>query len=246
MENVLSSIPEQGSLIKGRQVLLTFIIWIVSSAVIGIATYAALRTFAPLWATTDGPTVVIVAEVYFLFLASVFVVFGGWVGLGDKLHFRYTSSGDLLLALGVYVITLGAGVLLYWMLSPVLGPLPQTLFQILQNASDMSRLAAADPIMWFFIIVRACLLAPLMEELLFRGLLFSWLRPHVSAWLTIFLTAIAFMSIHYYPILFPFALVFGLVAGWIRERTGSSLPMVVAHVANSVLFLTTAYVVVTR
>lgn len=246
MADVSIPIPEDCFAVKGRQVLLTFMLWIVSSAVISSATYAALHTFAPLWSPTDGPTVVIVAEVYFLFLASVFVVFGGWVGLRDNLNFRYTSRSDVLLALGVYVLTLGVVMVLYWTFSPVLGPLPQTLFQILRDASDMSRLATADPIIWFFIILRACLLAPLVEELLFRGLLFGWFRPRVPAWLTILLTAIAFMAIHYYPILFPLAFIFGLMAGWIRERTGSSLIMVTAHFANSVLFLMTAYLLAMR
>ncbi len=246
MESVSLSTRKQSSLVNGRQVLLTFIAWIVSSAVISTATYVGLHTFAPEWQSPNGPTVVIVAEVYFLFLASVFVVFGGWSGLRDKLNFRLTSRGDLLLALGVYLVTLSAGVLLYWAVSPVLGPLPNTLFEILRDASDMSRLASADLVVWVFIIVRACIFAPLVEELLFRGLLFGWLRSRFSASLTILLTAILFMFIHFYPILFPFAFLFGVTSGWVRERTGSSLTMVIAHFANSVLFLTTAYILVTR
>jgi membrane protease YdiL (CAAX protease family) len=237
---------EQNYSIKWQQVLLTFALWIASSAVISTATYFALHTFAPEWGGTDGPIVVMVAEVYFLFLPSVLLVFGGWVGLRDKLNFQYTSRGDLLLGLGAYVIVLGVSVLLYWVLSPVLGPLPQTMLAILRDASDMSRLPNADAFTWFFIIVRACLLAPVVEELLFRGLLFGWLRSHYSAWLTILVTAIAFMLVHYYPILFPFAFVFGVIAGWVRERTGSSLVMVAAHIVNSVLFLTVAYILVTR
>jgi membrane protease YdiL (CAAX protease family) len=246
VENVLNRTGEQAVPVSGRQVVLTFIVWIISSTVIGTATYIALGVFAPAWSKTDGPIVVIVAEVYFLFLFSAYIVFRGWVGLRDSLSFRYTSLQDVLLALGVYIAALGVGVLLYWALSPVLGSLPQTLFAILQDASDMSRLPTADRVVWFFIVVRACLLAPLVEELMFRGLLYGWLRPHLSTWLTIVVTALAFMLIHFYPILFPFAFIFGIAAGWVRERTGSSLVMVAAHVANSVLFLTTAYILVRR
>jgi hypothetical protein len=100
--------------------------------------------------------------------------------------------------------------------------------------------------MWVFIIARACFFAPLVEELMFRGLLFGWLRSRLSAWLTIVLTALLFMVIHFYPILFPFAFMFGIASGWVRERTGSSLIMVIAHFTNSVFFLTTAYILVTR
>jgi membrane protease YdiL (CAAX protease family) len=42
---------------------------------------------------------------------------------------------------------------------------------------------------------------------------------------------------HGYPIILPCAFVYGLFAGWIRERTGSTLNMVFVHALNNVLFL---------
>lgn len=46
------------------------------------------------------------------------------------------------------------------------------------------------------ILLRACLLAPVAEELLFRGALFTWLRRRLVASWTIALTAIGFAVIH--------------------------------------------------
>ena len=94
------------------------------------------------------------------------------------------------------------------------------------------------------IVVRACVLAPLAEELLFRGALFGWLRRRLSASLTILLTAALFAGIHMMPLLLPITFLFGVAAGWVRERTGSTLPFFAIHVLNNVLTLAIAYVLV--
>jgi membrane protease YdiL (CAAX protease family) len=231
--------------VSARQVLFTILIWIVLSVLAGMGTYYAIRSWAPGWATVDNQSITIVAEVYFLFLLSAFIVFGGFKGFTAQLNFRFTGTGDIWLVIKLYGITLGVTILIYFLLSPFIGPLPRTLFQILRHASDMSRLPSAGFLAWFLIIIRACILAPLTEELLFRGLLFGWLRGRFSAALTIFVTALLFTVMHYYPILFPLAFLFGAVSGWVRERTGSSLNFVIAHILNSILFLATVYIFIT-
>ena len=69
------------------------------------------------------------------------------------------------------------------------------MLQLLHFGSDMSRFPPAGPIVLGLIVIRACLLAPLAEELLFRGALFGWLRDRLSAGLTILLTAALFAGI---------------------------------------------------
>jgi membrane protease YdiL (CAAX protease family) len=230
--------------VSGLQVVLTLVIWIVSSAFVGMITYFLLRAWAPIWATTDNIAITIVAEVYFLFLIAAYIVFGGYKGLRDKLSFKFTTARDIWLVLKLYGIVLVACVIVYFLLSPVIGRLPNTLLRVLRHASDMARLSSAGFLAWSLIIIRACILAPLTEELLFRGLLFGWLRSYVGAIVTIIITTLLFAGMHFYPILYPIAILFGLVSGWVRERTGSSLNFVIAHVINSVLFLTIAYILI--
>jgi membrane protease YdiL (CAAX protease family) len=230
--------------VSGRQVLFTFIIWIVSSIIFGIGTYYALHLWAPVWATIDNVSITIVAGVYLLFLIAAFIIFGGLKGIQDKLNFKFTSTKDLGFGMKWYGITLSASVFLYFILSPFIGSLPDTLLQVLRHASDMSRLSSVDSIGWILIVLRACILAPLTEELLFRGLLFGWLRGRFNATITISITAILFTSIHYYLILFPIGFLFGIISAWVRERTQSSFNFVIAHMVNSTLFLTVAYILV--
>ena len=80
-----------------------------------------------------------------------------------------------------------------------------------------------------------CLLAPVAEELVFRGAalrtLLGW-QPR-RRWLMIVLSALLFAVAHLNPaqLLHPF--VIGLLLGWMYERTRSVLPGIVYHWANN-------------
>ena len=50
----------------------------------------------------------------------------------------------------------------------------------------------------------------------------------------------------HFPALLPVGLVFGLVAGWLRHRTGSIVPGLVAHVLTDTLLFVLARLTVSR
>ena len=70
--------------------------------------------------------------------------------------------------------------------------------------------------------------APLVEELLFRGLGYSLLRPFGRP-LAIVAVGAAFAAAHGLVEAFPLLALFGVGLAWIRERTGSVLPCIVLH-----------------
>ena len=80
-----------------------------------------------------------------------------------------------------------------------------------------------------------CLLAPVAEELVFRGAalrtLLAW-KPQYR-WLMIVLSALLFAMAHLNPaqLLHPFLI--GLLLGWMYERTGSVVPGIIYHWANN-------------
>lgn len=80
-----------------------------------------------------------------------------------------------------------------------------------------------------------CLLAPVAEELVFRGAvlrsLLAW-RPQ-QRWLMIAVSALAFALVHANPAQMPHAFVIGLLLGWMYERTGSIAPGIAFHWANN-------------
>jgi membrane protease YdiL (CAAX protease family) len=103
--------------------------------------------------------------------------------------------------------------------------------------ADNGRLGDASAGLVAVVLVRILVLSPVAEELLFRGALYCWLRTRLSAPWTIGLTGAAFAVIHWSPTFLPLALVVGLAAGWIRERTGSVLVTMAAHALQSLLIV---------
>jgi membrane protease YdiL (CAAX protease family) len=97
-----------------------------------------------------------------------------------------------------------------------------------------------------FIILRAGLLAGIGEELLFRGALYGWLRARWSARVAIAWTTVAFTAAHGVPIVFPAVIVSGLLSGWLRERTGSTLNTLVMHVLGDASMLAAAWMLTLR
>jgi membrane protease YdiL (CAAX protease family) len=93
-------------------------------------------------------------------------------------------------------------------------------------------------------LLGSVLLAPVFEELIFRGLLYGSLRASLSWPLAAIGSALVFGLAHGYgPTGFLSVLLSGLLWAWVYERTGSLLPCIVAHVVNNALVALTLLLV---
>ena len=85
-----------------------------------------------------------------------------------------------------------------------------------------------------FGVLSIALLAPLLEELLFRGaiqgILLDTLR---KPWMAILISSLIFGVVHMNPAQIPFAFLLGTMFGWLYYRTGSLLPGIIGHVLNN-------------
>ena len=83
------------------------------------------------------------------------------------------------------------------------------------------------------------LLAPVCEELVFRGAILRALLGSISRhWLAIAISALLFALIHANPAQMPHAFLVGLLLGWLYYRTSSIVPGIVYHwVNNSVAYV---------
>ena len=68
-------------------------------------------------------------------------------------------------------------------------------------------------------LLAGCLFGPFVEELFFRGLLYSWMRERIPAVLTIFVTSLLFSSVHGFlsPIQFIGGILFASIYEWRRS-----------------------------
>lgn len=226
--------------VSGWRVLLVVVLWLALAAVAAVVTLAAVRLAFVDWGRAHRADIVafLLGEAYLALLVALLVVFGGPSGLRDRLRFRFTSVVDLALALGVWVATLGLGVVVSAALVPLLGE-PQS------NTAPLLGMSF-DPLFVGIVVPTICLLGPLCEELLFRGALFGWLRGWLPALVTMLITAALFAGAHLLPTLFPIFFVFGLGAGWIRERTDSTLNSFAMHATQNTFAVIVTYLVLTH
>ena len=83
-------------------------------------------------------------------------------------------------------------------------------------------------------VLGLAVLAPLLEEVLFRGAIQGALmRFFDRPWPAIIVAALVFGIIHWNPVQTVYATLFGIVLGWIYYRTGSLLSVIVGHVLNN-------------
>lgn len=145
----------------------------------------------------------------------------------------YFSSVGLLITLGVRAMVLVSFV------SQVLGTLPG------QNQHPLMEMARQGPmglLGWSLLVVPAALLAPVGEELLFRGVLLPWLRGWMGEVAALGVSAGVFASLHFFYGVFTGWIFFlGLLLGWARLASGGLRAPMLLHVTiNSVALLVLA------
>jgi membrane protease YdiL (CAAX protease family) len=218
----------------GRRVLGFFGAWLGGGAVLATAGWFAANA-----ATHDGeaPTLVAVALAYLSVLLAVLAVYRP-AGMRDELGVWTADGRAFGEALLAWLVALASAGAVYLGVGAATGSPLEPLVDVLRRSTDMARFPHATALDWALIVPRALLLAAVAEELLFRGVLFSWLTKHVPIWAAIVVTAALFAVEHgYYPVLLPIALLFGLALGWLRARTGSIVPGVAIHVLTDGLLL---------
>ena len=82
--------------------------------------------------------------------------------------------------------------------------------------------------------VHHCIAAPVVEELVFRGIIQQLARP-LGERQAVALQAVLFAVQHRGPAGMAYALVCGLVLGTLRSRTGSVWPGMLLHTLNNLL-----------
>ncbi len=156
----------------------------------------------------------------------------------DKTRARCDSIG--------FDFTLGA---MTWILSfplvSVVGELLDLLLKSLfhlkayeQNAVKFVKMAANSPLALFLALFAVIIMAPLIEEFLFRGTLQTYLKRHLGARSAILLTALTFALFHFATVqgLGNFSLIIslfilGIYLGFLYDRQGSLFASIGLHMS---------------
>jgi membrane protease YdiL (CAAX protease family) len=140
----------------------------------------------------------------------------------DYLGLKLPRRSELGFGVAVTVALIVVGNLVSWLFGRAI----VTPFQL-----DIYRTAATAgwlPWLWLAVVV----VTPLGEETLFRGFLFrGWLRVPRDVWPVILITALlwAFVHVQYDRYVIAQVFVFGVMLGWLRWATGSTILTMVLH-----------------
>jgi membrane protease YdiL (CAAX protease family) len=106
---------------------------------------------------------------------------------------------------------------------------------------DMSQGQQLTPLHLVMFLFGTAIVAPIVEELFFRGMLYPLLRRRLPAWLAIVANAAIFAALHFIPILLPMLFVMGLLLTFVRARTHSIIPGILIHALNNAVFVLGVY-----
>lgn len=130
---------------------------------------------------------------------------------------------------------IGAGLLLAWAALPLVYGLSWVVTQLShpQLQDKVSQLSAREE-GWRNIALAATVLAPVLEEMIFRGLLYPAVRGLWNVPGAVAVSAVLFGLVHPPVVWAPMA-VFGVMLAYLVETTGSLLAAIVAHMAFNAL-----------
>lgn len=85
------------------------------------------------------------------------------------------------------------------------------------------------------LIVGIAVVVPLLEELIFRGILLDALAKHIPFGWANLVQATLFALLHENLRVLPFFVAFGVICGFVTRRAGGLLPAIVIHACNNLL-----------
>ena len=227
--------------ITGRILLLALGYGIGIGVALGVLTGFGLPGVVPPLSSIEWLSTIITTEVYLSLIVGHIIAFGGFWQMRQRLQLGPTPWRNVGMAFLLWLAMWAVFVVIYMVLSSSVVVVSETGKAILKIGSLYGRLEGASLGLMTLAIIQPVLITPLAEEIIFRGSLYGWLRGKLNANLTILITATLFALYHPLIYLWPIVFVFGLLSGWVRERTKSLTPFLIIHMLNSIAMIAAAY-----
>ena len=90
---------------------------------------------------------------------------------------------------------------------------------------------------WWGSFANVVIIAPVVEELIFRGIILQGLRRNYSSFVSVFMSALLFALFHLNPWQFPATFILGLLLGWIMIKNNNILLAIIGHSINNIMVL---------
>jgi uncharacterized protein len=185
-------------------------------------------------AVMNDLTAFAVPMIWALVITELFLLGLLWLYLrkGDRLaavHLDRWSKLPLINTVVMAAVLIGAGLAFNWAYGAYVVP-------DIEVQAELRRLFAAIPdtaLNSVLLLVTIAVVAPLLEEILFRGLLQNSLSKRLPAWAAIALSALVFGAMHMDLYAMPPLVIMGAIFGVIYHLTGSLRVTIVLHMINN-------------
>ena len=213
-------------------------VYIVAFLIAGLVTLPLIRLMKP---ETDLTNIVLTTAAALVILGVLLLWLStyhkGWLGvmrLPERGTWRKEIGSGALFALGLYpVMVIVVGGLLTYLLQTISGEQVKAPEQVGEHLPAIGTALT---------IVYAIVIAPVGEELFFRGVLFRSLRDRHGFWVGAMGSAVGFALIHYIPgsavdaaLLMIVMFFTGLALCFLYERRGTIVAPLAAHVTFNVI-----------
>lgn len=160
----------------------------------------------------------------------------GWRGIGFRRPPLLLLAFTPLIAIGQLVAVAATNILLVSLVGEFENP-------------QVEALTGGQGFSWLNFLLTLLLaggIAPLVEETIFRGLIYGWLRAHMPIVGAIVISAAVFSAAHVIPLLFPALFVVGIILAIVYEYSGSLWTSILLHsiqntLATTLIFLLLAF-----
>ena len=135
----------------------------------------------------------------------------------------------MLQGVALAIVSIGLGWVWGWLVEALAGDIPDQ--QVIVQIASLE-----DPLLLAFAGLYITVAAPVLEEYLFRGFFQPPFVERFGHWGGITITAVAFGLMHISdPWVVPGVTLIGMLAGWLREKTGGVGVPIAFHAANNSL-----------
>lgn len=179
-----------------------------------------------LW--SSGPFMIWLSAIY---AAAAIAIFGFWYQkklAKDQEQVPVSSAFNKWIILAIFLLAIGLQYAVTYLMS-FIGALRPDWMQVYEDLMDTAGIGSLSPVT----VIYACAIAPVSEELIFRGVTLGYAKKAMPAMAAVCLQAVLFGVFHMNMIQGIYAAVLGLFLGYVREAGGTvAIPMLLHAIFN--------------
>jgi len=178
----------------------------------------------------------------FIVFAVLAWVVGNWKLPLSSFGLRWAPFANLLPVVLIYVLFIIPLALLGWFWTQLLKGLGQPVDIQDPVKMFMDAIERGNPLEISLLVFSAVILAPLWEELIFRGLLYGYLKSRMSVFAALLVSSLIFSAYHFNLNALMPLLIVGIATGYIYERTRSLYFAIFFHALFNALSMAVLFI----